>query len=181
MLGEYAVVKAVETVVSFPNESFSVRGLAERAKISPATAGKALEFMKEKGIVSLKIVGRTFQYRADLESALCRQWKILFNLDEVQESKIVEEILKQCTGAQAILLYGSFAKGTNSEKSDIDILVIAQGQNKNVPVGKKAKKETNITAMTQAEWKRKAIKDKAFYENVIFDSIVLHGERPVVL
>ncbi|MDD5163147.1 MAG: nucleotidyltransferase domain-containing protein [Candidatus ainarchaeum sp.] len=183
MLEQYTIVKAIQHVISCPGKSFSIRGLAASIKISPGSAREALGFMEKKGIVTLKIIGKTHQYRADLENPLCRQWKVLFNLDFIADSKLVDGLLEKIPSIQTILLYGSFAKGTNDEKSDLDLLVIAHKTSK-MDFGflNKTRKEINISLLSLNEWKKKALQDRVFYENVIYDSVVLHGaNRPVVL
>ena len=182
MLDQYVIVKAIQKITSQPSKSFSVREFASSAGISPGAAGSALDYMKKKGITTLKIIGRTYQYRANLESPLCRQWKILFNLDMIEESKIAENLSTHVNNIYSILLYGSFAHGTNDERSDIDILVITHKPAKPDPKFiKNLGREANLTIMPLSDWKRKAAVDKVFYENVIYDSIVLYGKRPVVL
>lgn len=182
MLEQYVIVKAIQEVTSKPNKSFSVRGLASGIGISVGASRIALECMKEKGIVTLGVIGKTYQYRANLESPLCRQWKILFNLDSLTDSKLIEQLVEKVPAIQSVLLYGSFAKGTNDEKSDIDLLVVTHKTSK-IPaeIANKLSKEANLTILSFGDWKKKAVQDKVFYENVIFDSIVLYGERPVVL
>lgn len=182
MLEKYALVSAMKTILAFPNRSFSVRGLAKEAGLSPGAAGTALEYMHKKGIVSLKAIGNTYQYKASLDSPLCRQWKILFNLDKITDSKVVEELVKRVPAIQSVLLYGSFAKGTNDEKSDIDLLVIVQHPIKtDLGFVNRLKKEANLSVLSLNEWRKKAVENKVFYENVILDCIVLLGEKPVVV
>ena len=182
MLERYVLIKAIKAVVAEPNRSFSVRGLSADIGISPGAARTSLDYMHMKGIVSLKTVGKTYQYRADLQNALCRQWKILFNLDIINGSKVIQEIEKRIPNIQSILLYGSFARGTNGEKSDVDLLVVAHNPGKtDLGFINKLGKEVNISVLSMADWKKKAVQDKVFYENTIYDSIVLAGERPVVL
>ncbi len=182
MLGQYVTIRAIEKLSSAPNTAFSVRGLASAIGISPAASRMALDFMKKKGIATLNVVGNTYQYRASLESALCRQWKVLFNLDLLADSGIVQSLREKIPNLQSVLLYGSFARGTNDEKSDVDIMAIAHKAVKIVPgFSGRIKREVNLTVLSSAEWKAKAVKDRVFYENVIYDSIVLYGERPVVL
>ncbi len=181
MLEKYAHVRAMQAIFSEPGKSFSVRSLAAKAGLSPAAAGIALSGLKKEEMVSLGVVGRSYQYRANLESPLCRQWKILFNLDELEESGILGELVKRMPNAQSVLLYGSFARGTNDEKSDVDILAIALRPAKmDLKFLDKMGREVNLSAMSLEQWKKKAASDRVFYENVIYDSIVLHGTRPVV-
>lgn len=182
MLEQYAIIKALGKIIALPRKSFSVRELAIHAGISPGASKNALDYMRKKGIITLNVIGRTYQYKLDLESPLCRHWKILFNLDLLEESGIVGNLAKNLENIHCILLYGSFAEGTNDEKSDVDLLVIAHTPKKiDLGFARKLGKEANITIMSMADWRKKAAEDKVFYENVIYDSIVLYGKRPVVL
>ncbi len=181
MLDQYTTMKVIEKILSQPNREFSVRELASEIKISPASSGSALNYMREKGIVGWRAVGRTHQYRANLENPLCRQWKILLGLDRLADSGLISKIREKMPDVQSILLYGSFAKGTYDERSDFDILLITQNHQKvDLPFIVIDKREVNVSVFSIADWKRKAIDSKVFYENVIYDSIVLCGQRPVV-
>ena len=180
MLDQYAIIKAIQEITSKPNKTFSVRGLASSAKISPGACKIALASMTKQNLVSFSVIGKSHQYKANLDNALCKQWKILFNLNELNEAKILEQIKKEISNVQAVLLYGSFAKGTNDEKSDVDLLVIAFNPKK-ISFAGKLKKEINLIAFSPSEWKKKALQNKVFYENIIYDSIVLFGARPVIL
>ena len=182
MLEKYATINAIKTLVLHPNSRFSVRGLAMEAKISPGAAGIALAYMKECRMASLKVIGRTYQYKANLQSPLCRQWKLIFSLEEIERCGLVKNILSGIPRAVSILLFGSMGRGTDDEKSDCDILVIATGASR--PDLRRVAmrgRETNLVLMSPSEWKKKAKEDKIFYENVIYDSVVLFGNRPVVL
>lgn len=181
MLEQYAVVKAIERITSFPNRSFSVREFAKFSGLSPAMASKALSYMEKERIVSLKTIGKTYQYRADLQNPLCRQWKILFNVQKITETGVVEEAKKEIEDIFSIVLYGSTAKGTNDEKSDVDLLIISHGKKKAV-VGLLSSlgEDANISILSLEQWKRKVGEDKVFYENVVYDCVVLYGEKPVV-
>ena len=181
MLERYTLIKAIHKVTSEPNNSFSIRGLASEIGISPRSAKIALDYMLNKGIVTLKVIGRTYQYRTNLESPLCRQWKILFNLDILEDLKIVDTIKNNLNSLYSLLLYGSFARGTNDKHSDIDLLALTHKPEKLSIPAEKLGPKFNITVLSLKEWKEKAVKDRVFYDHIIFDSIVLYGERPVVL
>ena len=182
MLEEYAKIRAIRALASHPNCEFSVRSLAKLAGISPAAAGSSLEWMKEDGIAGLRIVGRTYQYKADLESALCRHWKVLFSINSISESGVVGEILQKVPDIFSIMLYGSRARGTDDEKSDYDLLAIAHKKTgMEIKALGKLDAEANFSLLSQKEWEEKARKNRVFYENVIYESVVLYGSRPVVL
>lgn len=181
MLKQYAIINAIEKITSHPNRSFSVREFAKFSNLSPAMAGRALEYMKNEGIVTLKQIGRTYQYKADLSSPLCRHWKILINLQKISASGLAEKAKKTMPDIFSILVYGSMARGTNDEKSDVDLLIISHSPQKLPPdfLGALGG-DVNISLLSLLQWKKKAGEDKVFYDNVIYDSIVLYGEKPVI-
>ncbi|MEK6953672.1 MAG: nucleotidyltransferase domain-containing protein [Candidatus Micrarchaeota archaeon] len=182
MLEKYALIRAIRAISGKPGIKYSVRGFAKESKLSPGTASSSLNYMEKNGLVSKEIIGRSHLYKANLESFLLRHWKILFNLEEIERSGIVEKLIGKIPNIQSILLYGSCARGTNDEKSDFDILVIAQKEAKIDPqIGKTLPREPNISAMSMAAWHQKSSLERVYYENVIYESIVLYGNRPVVL
>jgi predicted nucleotidyltransferase len=138
--------------------------------------------MEDKGMVEKEVVGRTHQYRANLGSFLSRQWKTVFSLEILHEENIVGKVLGEMENVSSILLYGSVALGTDDEKSDIDILVIADMEKRpSIGVPAVGGRELSITTYSPMEWRKKARKEKAFYDNAIMNSILLYGEKPVVL
>ncbi len=182
MLNQYAIIRAMQTVLTQPLRKFSLVQLAKESKMAPSAAKYSVEYMLEQGLIKKEVIGRTHQYQADLNNILTRQWKILFSLEQISASKLVEHILK-LKNVSSIVLYGSVAIGTDDEKSDIDIVIIADTKKTSdafhIPVING--KEVNIHVYTPMEWKKKASVNKVFYENVVLSSISLYGEKPVVL
>jgi predicted nucleotidyltransferase len=87
-------------------------------------------------------------------------------------------IMKAIPHVMHACVYGSFAKGINEEKSDVDLLIIAD-------IKKKCElemegKEVNCQVFTPQEWRGHAERNKAFYEQVILNCIAIIGEKPVV-
>jgi predicted nucleotidyltransferase len=183
-LEKYALIKALKTVLREPNKKFSVRGLAAAAGLSASAAKTSVDFLRRSGVVSLEKVGRTFQFKADLSSALARQWKILFSLEEIERVGLVKKIFDSCGGVSSVLLYGSTAAGTSDAASDLDLLVVANSKKKSFAglAGVEAElgREINLLVKTPFEWRETAKQNKVFYERVILDSIVLYGSKPVV-
>lgn len=182
MLEKYAAITVMEKILGNPNRKFSMSGLARETGLAVSAASYSLKYMEGEGMVKKEVVGRTHQYRADLGSFLARQWKVVFSLQALHEAGVVEEILEKTGNVSSIMLYGSVASGTDDEKSDIDMIVIADARKRaGVGKGMVAGRELNITSYTPMEWKRKAEKEKAFYDNAVMNSLPLYGEKPVVL
>lgn len=182
-LRKYAMIRALETVLTKPNRKFSIIGLANEAKMAPSAAKYAMDYMLANDMVTREIIGRTHQYQANLSNCVVRQWKILFSVQAIKESNFIAGVLKNVRNISCILLYGSTALGLDDEKSDFDIIIVSDSLDINhvfkyVTI---AGRELNIQVYTPAEWRKKASKDKAFYESVIIDSIQLYGDKPVVI
>jgi len=186
MLEKYALIKVMKEVLVNAASVYSVNGTAKKSGVSVFAAKHAMDYLYEKGMLTREIIGRTYQYRADRDNYLTRQWKVTFTVEELHDGGIIGKMLETKKGIMSIILYGSAAIGRDDENSDVDILVIADIDSK----GKKeiiskgtfvGGKEPNILVYTPEEWRRKAEKDKIFYEKAIIESIALYGEKPVVL
>ena len=183
MIEKYALLKIIKEVLGNAGTKYSVNEASRKSGVSVFAAKQCLDYLYKKEMITLEKVGRSYQYRADLDSYLTRQWKIVFSLEEIRDAKIVRNILSQAK-IFSIVLYGSVGNGRDDEKSDVDILVIADADlkgKKRIMQQAKGRRETNITVYTPAEWRKKAQVDKAFYDNIVIDSISLYGEKPVVL
>ncbi|MFH1221849.1 MAG: nucleotidyltransferase domain-containing protein [Candidatus Micrarchaeota archaeon] len=185
MIEKYALLLAMREVLQNPQKDYSVRELARATGLSVFASKQTLDYLLQKKMITLKKIGKTYQYRAVLENFLTRQWKVIFSLEELDKSMIVERILKTNKGILSIVLYGSAAIGRDDGDSDIDMLVIAdttaEGKKAIASQARGTVKEVNISVYTPEEWRKKAAIDKIFYENVIINSIPLYGEKPVAL
>jgi len=182
MLEEYSVIKIIQEILSNPRKVYTLRELAKASKTSKDSVAKTIEFLLSREMITLKVIGPTHQYQTNLENPLARQWKVLFNLEELNQAKLLQEIQSKVPNIQCVLVYGSLAKGTNDENSDLDLLILTEQKLSTKPnIGKSLKIEPNILLINTKEWKSMSEKDKVFYDNVITDSIVLYDRKPVVL
>ena len=110
-----------------------------------------------------------------------RHLKISRSLSWLEDKNLIEFLKKRIPGISSIVLYGSYAKGEDDKKSDIDIMVISPAKKDLLPeLDKLLGKEVNISVFSAAEWTRQAKASRAFYLDVITEGIVLYGTRPVV-
>ena len=77
----------------------------------------------------------------------------------------------------SIVLYGSFADGTYSGKSDIDILIIAPKRAKIDldRIERKLNREINLQIISLGQWLAMKEKNKGFYETVVRNHVILSG------
>ncbi|MBN1793155.1 nucleotidyltransferase domain-containing protein [Candidatus Woesearchaeota archaeon] len=160
----------------------SMRSLSRKAKVSVSTAKNCIDYLYSKKILTRKIVGKQHQYALNEESFLTRQLKIAANAGEISDSGLVEEISKEYPDVQSIVWYGSTAKGLDSPKSDVDVVLLSRKPLKIKPLKAEERlaRELSISSYTMQEWRKKALTDKAYYDAVIIDGICIFGEMPVV-
>jgi predicted nucleotidyltransferase len=106
-------------------EAFYVRELAQELAIGTGAASESLHHLASYGLLSAEPKGRILLYRANMESSLLRQFKILFTVEEI--TPIVRDMEKD---AFTILMFGTCARGWDSDKSDIDLLIITDQDEK---------------------------------------------------
>jgi len=81
-------------------------------------------------------------------------------------ASLVEEVLRQCPAARAVLLYGSAARGEATGKSDVDILVLAAE-----PCRVELEPPCSVLVLTLGEWLQAR---EGFVGEVLRDALVLH-------
>ncbi|MBI5159705.1 nucleotidyltransferase domain-containing protein [Candidatus Micrarchaeota archaeon] len=104
--------KLLEYLLANAGEKILVRRVASKLGLNAGFVSVFVSKLKRKGIVK----GGT----VNLGSAQARLWKIVFNINAVE--KIAGEIMRS-SSALGVGVYGSWVKGTNTEKSDLDLWV----------------------------------------------------------
>jgi predicted nucleotidyltransferase len=100
------------------------REIARRTKLHPNTVLARLQEYRKAGLLRLKPTRVLVEVTAERESAAFRHAKRVWNLYQVLSSGVVEFLYDAYNAPEAIILFGSFAKGEDTPKSDIDIAVI---------------------------------------------------------
>ena len=116
--------KILELFVEFPSKDFSVRGIARNLKLSHATVLKYIADLEKLRLIKKKEVTLYPTYFAHSESQKYKFYKRNWLIFKITESGIIDYIQKE-TLPSTVILFGSGAKATFTEKSDIDIFVEA--------------------------------------------------------
>jgi len=121
-----AYQKVLYYFFSFPNLETSLNDLSEELQISKTTAKKIVLIMEEDGFLIKKVYGKAWRITCNLNHPSNHSRKIAFNLLMIYDAYyagIKDEIIKIVENAHSITLFGSYRKGDDTEKSDIDIAV----------------------------------------------------------
>lgn len=115
---------------SFPNMETGLNDLSADLGISKTTAKKIVDMLVKEGFLNKQVYGKAWRITCNNNHQYNFTRKIAYNLSMVFEAYqhgMREGILKLVGNAKAIILFGSYRKGDDTEKSDIDIAVEVTG------------------------------------------------------
>lgn len=163
-----------------PYTEIYLRELARKLKMSASTVLRCLQVLEKDRLISR----RTEKNAAFFKSTMSNEFKALkiaYTVSKIEEAGVVEVISKKSAGLSCILLYGSAAKGEDDLKSDYDFLAIAADCRASaLEIGEMLGRESVLQAYSISEWKKVSRKNRAFYLEVITNSIALKGEKPII-
>jgi predicted nucleotidyltransferase len=117
----------LELFIEHPSKDYSVRGIARELKINHATVINYISSLLKLGVIKKKNETLYPTYYADTEKQKYRQYKRNHIIFKITESGLIDN-LKEKTLASAIILFGSCAKGSYTETSDIDLFIESKEQ-----------------------------------------------------
>jgi len=167
-------IKILKAVI-FSDQLISVNVIAARLKISKGLVSKYMDVLLKEGIAK-KSNGKYLI----VDSPITKAAKILLNITSIDAG-----IFKRFDFVEAAGLYGSCAKGENTDESDVDLWI----KIKDVGDDKVAslttlmnKKVRNIKPLFLTTKKIEKMKkgDELFYRSLSFGSIILYGENDAV-
>ena len=162
-------VKIIRGVI-YSEEAFGVNETANRLKLSKGLVSKYFEILIREGLIKRK-GNRLFV----LDNSKVKAVKIMLNV-----LKINPEIFKKYKFVKASGLYGSCAKGTNTDASDVDLWVkVDEVQDEELAglTSELRKKIENVKVLILNDKKLEVLRkeDPVFYYSLHFGSIILYG------
>ena len=123
-----AYQKVLRWFFSFPTKEISLTDLAHNLDISKTTANKVVTMLEKERFLLKNVLGKVWRISCNQQHVYNLSRKIAYNLNVIYESPIIQSIhdyiqseFKQ--NSRVIILFGSYRKGDDTEKSDIDIAV----------------------------------------------------------
>jgi len=121
----------LESFIEHPTKEFSARGISRELKISHPTALKYFSQLLQKELIKKRENTLYPTFYANIENKKYKYFKRELITEKIKNSRLIEFIQKK-TLPNTIILFGSGAKGTYNEKSDVDIFVEAKEQKINL-------------------------------------------------
>ena len=105
-----------------PGAKLRVREIERTLKLPLPSVIRYCRELAKEGILAIATIGNVHFYTANRASEQYILGKRLYNLKKIYDSGLIE-YLRQELSNPAIVLFGSFAKGEDTEESDIDLYI----------------------------------------------------------
>jgi predicted nucleotidyltransferase len=104
-----------------------VREIARKYKIHPTTASSYLKQIENEKLIKKKIAYNHIFYKGEVSNPIFKQKKISHNIEKVIKSGLIQ-YLEESLHPNTIVLFGSYAKGENTQTSDLDVFVATESK-----------------------------------------------------
>jgi len=131
---------------AYPEAKITLTELAKKLVISKKTASKVVKELAKEGFLVIEKIGKSWAIYCNPQHIFNRTLKIGHNLSLIYSSGIIAEIYKKIGNPKAIILFGSYRKGDDIGKSDLDIAVEV--------IGKDEMKIINIATISRLGYRK---------------------------
>jgi len=169
MLEKYNRYLFLRLFLDSPTEKFRVREIARHTHISPPSVMNYLKEFEKGGLIKKQTKNRIPFYYAIRDNPDFILYKKISIIFELHRSGLIDYLWDK-TSPEAIVLYGSFARGESIEDSDIDLFVLGKESLTNINVfEKKMNKRIHLLFNDSLKNVSKELK------NNILNGIILKG------
>jgi predicted nucleotidyltransferase len=107
----------------YPTAVFTGLDLAKKLDVSPTAIAKSLVSLQKNNLITVK-KDKRLSIKLNRENEKVFNLKRVFNLLQIYESGVIDLLTDQFQST-AIILFGSYSRGDDTENSDIDIAIIS--------------------------------------------------------
>ncbi len=174
-------LKIVNYLGKHEGHAFTMNELSKLTKIPYATFYRTIHEMTE--LVKLQTVGKSKTVALNTENPVIKSYLTISSDEEKKEflrkQPILSKIASELNTPDTVVLFGSYAKGTQRESSDVDFLIINKKGEKSISFSKYEvlfKKKVNPIFVTLSEFKKMLKeKDENVGKRALNDHIILNS------
>ena len=120
---ETARQRIAEVLFRYPDKEFSLSDLAKEARVKKSNIGTILDHYCKLGFIEITKLSKIWRIKANQQNWYFQKSKIVYNLNFVYQSGLVEFLVDRFKNPKVIVLFGTFRYGADVTTSDIDIAV----------------------------------------------------------
>lgn len=153
-----------------PTTETHLRELSRAMRLSMPAILSAVKKLENLNLVAVKKGKAVTAIRANLENISFARLKRIYNIESLYASGLVDYLHKEFKIPKAVICFGSYSRGEDTEKSDIDIAIIGSAE-KQLQLGKFEKKLKRSVSIHNIFLNRVSEEFKAN----IYNGIILEG------
>ncbi len=168
-----------------PERGFHINELLRLTGLGSASLQRELKKLAAAGLVRSERVGNLRRFQANPDSPVYGELVALTRKTLGVEPLLREALEPLAPKLEEAFIYGSVAKGTDTAKSDVDVMLVGKNLLLSkvlellVPVEAQLGRKINPTCLTPAEFKRRRAERDSFVSRVLAQpTLPLIGEVP---
>ncbi|MFH0978592.1 MAG: nucleotidyltransferase domain-containing protein [Candidatus Woesearchaeota archaeon] len=118
-----------------PTRKFYIRELARLLKLNPNTVINITKRLEKQNLIKREKKRHVTEILSNIENKVYIEKKRVFNLARLYESGIVS-FLEENFSPKAVVVIGSYSRGEDIERSDVDIVVITNKKEKDLDLSR---------------------------------------------
>jgi predicted nucleotidyltransferase len=111
-------------IFTHPDESFYTRQIVKALHSGTGAVGRELAKLEQSGLVSVERIGNQKHYRANRNAPIFEELQSIIRKTVGLHDPLKESLAPFADRIKAAFVYGSVAKGNDTARSDIDLMVI---------------------------------------------------------
>jgi predicted nucleotidyltransferase len=157
-------------------KEFYVRELQRKIKENVTSVRRELENLKELGLVNERKEGIQKFYSLNKNHPIYEELRrIVLKTEGV--GKVLKDKLSKLAGIKYSMIYGSFAKGTEIESSDVDLIIIGTVDERKLlkqirKVEGEIGREVNYILWSEEEFKKKIKEKNSLLMNIVENPVI---------
>lgn len=158
-------MRILAVLADSPRKEFYQREIARLAKISVGAASQKLRQLSSNGLVKSRPSGRMIFYQYNLRDPVAKQLKRLLNVETLHDA--IGEVADY---AERVVLFGTYAEGTNEATNDVDIFVLTEDSRKVEEIARafanNSGRKVSPIVLNADELRQLRSKDKSLYKRI---------------
>ena len=154
--------RVLALIFGHPERSFYTSEIIRTVRSGSGAVERELSRLEASGLVSAERIGNQKHYRANRESPVFPELHGLVSKTLAPAGAIRESLLPHAAAIKAAFIYGSVARGTDTARSDVDLMVLGEELNFSDlytaarHAEDKLRRKVNPLFLSSADWRRKA-------------------------
>lgn len=155
-----------------PERSFYTSEIIRNVHSGTGAVTRELSRLESSGLVSVQRIGNQVHYRANRESPIFEELQSLVIKTMALADPIRKSLEPHSVGIKAAFIYGSVAKGTDTARSDVDLMIVGNeldysGLYSAVQDAERVlRRKINPILLSLEDWRRKVAEKGSFVRKV---------------